>query len=75
MLHQTPDGIAKKNGWRIHTDGVHLNSRRGKVLAELVQEFIEHGRTRGFGLRVPPPPPMPQNLQIDGSGSLMLIRG
>jgi hypothetical protein len=41
VLRQAPDEIANKNGWRIHTDGVHLNSRGGKVLAGFVQVFIE----------------------------------
>jgi hypothetical protein len=29
------------NGWRFHTDGVHLNSSGGMIAAELVQEFID----------------------------------
>jgi hypothetical protein len=29
------------NGWRFHTDGVHLNSRGGMIVADLVQEFID----------------------------------
>jgi hypothetical protein len=29
------------NGWRFHSDGVHLNSRGGMLLADLVQEFID----------------------------------
>ena len=29
------------NGWRFHTDGVHMNSRGAMIAAELVQEFID----------------------------------
>jgi hypothetical protein len=29
------------NGWRFHTNGVHLNSRSGMIVADLVQEFID----------------------------------
>jgi hypothetical protein len=27
-------------GWQFHVDGLHLNSRSGKILANLVQEFV-----------------------------------
>ncbi len=40
VLHRSLDEIAQKNGWRFHTDGLHLNSRGGKILTDLVQEFI-----------------------------------
>jgi hypothetical protein len=29
------------NGWRFHTDGVHLNSRGGMLAADLVQGFLD----------------------------------
>ena len=29
------------NGWRFHTDGVHLNSRAGNLAADLIQDFLE----------------------------------
>ena len=41
VLRKTPDDIAQMNGWRFHTDGVHLNSRGGMIVADLVQEFID----------------------------------
>jgi hypothetical protein len=41
VLHKTPDEIGQINGWRFHSDGVHLNSRGGLILADLVQEFID----------------------------------
>jgi lysophospholipase L1-like esterase len=38
------DEVAMMNGWSLHTDGVHLNSRGGMIAAGLVQEFIDaHG--------------------------------
>lgn len=41
ILGKSPDEIAAMNGWHIHTDGVHLNSVGGKILAKLVREFVE----------------------------------
>jgi lysophospholipase L1-like esterase len=41
VLRKTPDEVARMNGWRFHTDGVHLNSRSGLIVADLVQTFIE----------------------------------
>lgn len=40
-LRKSPDEIAQMNGWRFHTDGVHLNSRGAMIVADLVQEFID----------------------------------
>jgi lysophospholipase L1-like esterase len=40
-LHKSPDEVAEMNGWRLHSDGVHLNRRGGMILADLVQEFID----------------------------------
>jgi lysophospholipase L1-like esterase len=40
VLRRTPDEIAQMNGWRFHTDGVHLNGQGGMIVASLVQEFI-----------------------------------
>jgi lysophospholipase L1-like esterase len=41
VLRQSNDEIARHNGWRLHRDGVHLNSRSGKILADLAQEFLD----------------------------------
>jgi lysophospholipase L1-like esterase len=41
VLRKSPDEIARMNGWRFHSDGVHLNSRGGMIVANLVQEFID----------------------------------
>jgi lysophospholipase L1-like esterase len=41
VKHKSPDEVAQANGWRFHTDGIHLNSRSGMIVADLVQEFID----------------------------------
>jgi lysophospholipase L1-like esterase len=41
VLHRSLDEVGHQGGWRFHVDGVHLNSRSGKILADLVQEFVE----------------------------------
>ena len=41
VLRKSPDEVAQMNGWRFHTDGIHLNSRSGMIVADLVQEFID----------------------------------
>lgn len=28
------------NGWNFHSDGIHLNSAGGRIVANLVQEFM-----------------------------------
>jgi hypothetical protein len=40
-LRQTPDQVARLNGWRLHSDGIHLNGRGGMILVDLVQAFID----------------------------------
>lgn len=40
-LRKTPDQVATLNGWSFHSDGIHLNSRGGVILADLVQAFID----------------------------------
>jgi lysophospholipase L1-like esterase len=40
VLHLDNDQIGQRNGWRFHRDGIHLNSRTGKVLADLVADFL-----------------------------------
>ncbi len=40
VLHWSLDRIAERHGWRFHTDGIHLNSRIGRILADLIQEFV-----------------------------------
>jgi lysophospholipase L1-like esterase len=41
VMRKSPDDVARMNGWSFHTDGVHVNSRAGKILAALVQELID----------------------------------
>jgi lysophospholipase L1-like esterase len=41
VLRKSPDEISRMNGWVFHTDGVHLNSRGGLIIADLVCKFIE----------------------------------
>jgi lysophospholipase L1-like esterase len=40
VLHKSLDEVGRRGGWRFHVDGIHLNSRAGKILADLVQEFV-----------------------------------
>ncbi len=40
VLGRSPEEVAAANGWRLHTDGIHLNRRAGLIVAEIVQEFI-----------------------------------
>jgi lysophospholipase L1-like esterase len=46
LLHRSPDEIAQMNGWLLHTDGVHLNSRGGMIIADHVQTFIAQTTSR-----------------------------
>jgi lysophospholipase L1-like esterase len=41
ILRKSPDEVSRINGWKFHTDGVHLNSRGGLIVADLVQKFVE----------------------------------
>jgi lysophospholipase L1-like esterase len=41
VLRKSPDEVARINDWRFHSDGIHLNSRSGLIVADLVQKFIE----------------------------------
>ncbi len=40
VLRRDLDELGAEGGWRFHTDGIHLNARGGKILAELVQGFL-----------------------------------
>jgi lysophospholipase L1-like esterase len=40
ILRQTFDEIARMNGWDFHIDGIHLNSTGGRILVEVVQQFL-----------------------------------
>jgi len=51
VLHKSNDEIGQLNGWRFHRDGIHLNSRSGKLLADLTQEFLRSAKTGGASSR------------------------
>jgi lysophospholipase L1-like esterase len=40
LLRQSLDEIARRNGWRFHVDGLHLNRRGGMILTDVVQQFL-----------------------------------
>ena len=35
------DEISRINGWEFHIDGIHLNTKGGRILAEVVQQFLD----------------------------------
>jgi lysophospholipase L1-like esterase len=35
------DDISRRNGWAFHIDGIHLNSRGGAILVDVVQQFLD----------------------------------
>jgi lysophospholipase L1-like esterase len=41
ILRRSFDEIARINGWEFHIDGVHLNTRGGRILTESVQRFLD----------------------------------
>ena len=41
ILRQSFDAISRMNGWEFHIDGIHLNSKGGRVLVEVVQQFLK----------------------------------
>jgi len=44
VMGRSVDEIARQNGWRFHTDGVHLNTLGGRILADLIQRFLDESR-------------------------------
>jgi lysophospholipase L1-like esterase len=40
VLRKSNNEIGQLNGWRYHRDGIHLNSRGGQLVADLVQQFL-----------------------------------
>jgi lysophospholipase L1-like esterase len=43
VLREDINVLAARNGWRWHTDGIHLNRRAGILVADRVQEFLLGG--------------------------------
>ncbi len=41
ILRRSFDEIARINGWQFHIDGIHLNTRGGRILTEAVQRFLD----------------------------------
>ena len=41
ILRRSFDEISRMNGWEFHIDGVHLNTRGGRILTEVVQRFLD----------------------------------
>jgi hypothetical protein len=41
ILRRSFDEIARINGWEFHIDGIHLNTRGGRILTEAVQHFLD----------------------------------
>jgi lysophospholipase L1-like esterase len=41
ILRRSFDEISRINGWEFHVDGIHLNTRGGRILTEAVQEFLD----------------------------------
>jgi hypothetical protein len=35
------DDISRMNGWAFHIDGIHLDSRGGAILVDVVQQFLD----------------------------------
>jgi lysophospholipase L1-like esterase len=40
VLRKDLDALGAESGWYFHTDGIHLNHRGGKILVDLVQDFL-----------------------------------
>jgi lysophospholipase L1-like esterase len=41
VLRQSFDQISRINGWQFHIDGIHLNTKGGRILVEAVQQFLD----------------------------------
>jgi len=41
ILRRSFDEISQRNGWEFHIDGIHLNTRGGRMLTEVVQQFLD----------------------------------
>jgi lysophospholipase L1-like esterase len=51
ILRRSFDQISRSNGWEFHIDGIHLNTKGGRILTEVVQQFLDSpSRSAGGGL-------------------------
>jgi lysophospholipase L1-like esterase len=41
ILRQSFDRISRVNGWQFHIDGIHLNTKGGRILTQAVQQFLD----------------------------------
>lgn len=41
ILRRSFDQISQQNGWRFHIDGIHLNTKGGRILTDVVQQFLD----------------------------------
>jgi lysophospholipase L1-like esterase len=41
ILRQSFDEISRTNGWQFHIDGIHLNTKGGRILTQTVQQFLD----------------------------------
>lgn len=54
ILRRSFDEISQRNGWEFHIDGIHLNTRGGRILTDVVQQFLDspsRGAASGLGSR------------------------
>ena len=41
ILRRSFDQISQSNGWELHIDGIHLNTKGGRILTDVVQQFLD----------------------------------
>lgn len=41
VLRMSPDEVGRLNGWKFHSDGIHLNRRGGMIAADLIQSYLD----------------------------------
>jgi len=42
ILGWSPDKIGERNGWKFHSDGIHLNSRGAMILINLIDKYLQN---------------------------------
>jgi len=40
ILGWSPDKVGERNGWKFHSDGIHLNSKGAMILINLIEEYL-----------------------------------
>jgi lysophospholipase L1-like esterase len=41
ILRRSFDQISQRNGWEFHIDGIHLNTKGGRILTDVFQQFLD----------------------------------